>query len=869
MQNPPWERKDEFDIDVRPKKRRRVSDRWFFEIVYPEGKGPEDYQDLEEQEETSRSSKSQSSSKRNSRVGTPRDLSPARALSRKLSPSFEQSANGARVNDPISVTSLERSRRQKSSDLLQYSLSSEDSQPLDELFPASQSPCTPEKAVNSPTEGFVTSTRDLELPTLKEKLPQPNQTTTSPQRPAILTTSSPLSSLGSSPVLSPGIQLATFLGQSEDTSEQSSLESFEPSISINPYSSHQKALQKEDSGYRSSESDDERTALDSSQASSRPLRNFKGRDLFDSIIWADPYSTSIFYMFITSFRQKVFNDVKSTSPAHKFIKTLRDGGRLVRNYTQNIDSLEEREGLATDLSLGPGSRARFNSKTQRERRPSDIGGDSSHRTGVECVQLHGSLVSLRCGLCSKLSRWDEAERESTTLSGQAPDCPSCTEYNARRTGRGRRGLAVGRLRPDIVLYGEEHPNANLVAPLITHDLGLGPDVLLIMGTSLKVHGLKIMVKEFAKAVHSKGGKVIFVNRTKPPESTWGDVIDYWVEWDCDAWVLDLKERRGDIWLPQSSTTEEAKNRRELSREDSREAKPKPDARRTSRPQATRDDKMSGVYHTFKILDSLRSLSDGRGHQANRSSYWQKPTRMSMPAAPTKEPTRKGTAAPTAKKESSGRARASKRRKSHPSTVRDDNHELEKIAFLTKQWEQLRTTAPSLPTKIPESVVQSGRVVLAELKANLPSFLTPFKFTFTPGGYSKGTSSHLPNLRGLSLPVGMNLISHPPSGATLPLHSPRTIVESKPMNHAYGTRAAHRFSSESTLIADGEFSAEDTIIVAPMTPNSKRIKRMGSLGKILSSSPEIYHDAEEGSDETRSGSSQEFHDAIEWCGRTGR
>lgn len=32
--NPPWETKDEFDIDDRPRKKRR---RWFYEIVQPDG----------------------------------------------------------------------------------------------------------------------------------------------------------------------------------------------------------------------------------------------------------------------------------------------------------------------------------------------------------------------------------------------------------------------------------------------------------------------------------------------------------------------------------------------------------------------------------------------------------------------------------------------------------------------------------------------------------------------------------------------------------------------------------------------------------------------------------------------------------------
>ncbi|GKT51962.1 NAD-dependent histone deacetylase HST3 [Colletotrichum spaethianum] len=135
------------------------------------------------------------------------------------------------------------------------------------------------------------------------------------------------------------------------------------------------------------------------------------------------------------------------------------------------------------------------------------------------------------------------------MSGRQPECPYCAGATAARQERGKRALGVGKLRPDIVLYGEEHPNAHLISPIVTHDLGLSPDLLLILGTSLKVHGLKVLVREFAKTIHSRGGKVVFVNYTKPPESSWGDIIDYWIQWDCDAWVSNLKERIPLLWLP--------------------------------------------------------------------------------------------------------------------------------------------------------------------------------------------------------------------------------------------------------------------------------------------------------------------------------
>ncbi len=190
--------------------------------------------------------------------------------------------------------------------------------------------------------------------------------------------------------------------------------------------------------------------------------------------------------------------------------------------------------------------------------------------GVECVFLHGSLAELRCFVCARTASWDEETRLADTLAGRQPTCPHCAGATAAREERGKRALGVGKLRPDIVLYGEDHPHAHLISPLVQHDLSLGPDMLLILGTSMRVHGLKVLVKEFAKAVHDRGGKVVFVNLTKPPESVWADVIDYWVQWDCDAWVGDLQERKPALWLPPGTalSEEEKQKMAKLSRRQS-------------------------------------------------------------------------------------------------------------------------------------------------------------------------------------------------------------------------------------------------------------------------------------------------------------
>ena len=86
-------------------------------------------------------------------------------------------------------------------------------------------------------------------------------------------------------------------------------------------------------------------------------------------------------------------------------------------------------------------------------------------------------------------------------------------------------------------------------------------MLIIMGTSLKVHGLKKLVKDFARTIHAntkvpvastskKPYKVIFVNKTAPG-GEWSDIIDYHVAGETDGWsekvIEDWKKMRPADW----------------------------------------------------------------------------------------------------------------------------------------------------------------------------------------------------------------------------------------------------------------------------------------------------------------------------------
>lgn len=118
--------------------------------------------------------------------------------------------------------------------------------------------------------------------------------------------------------------------------------------------------------------------------------------------------------------------------------------------------------------------------------------------------------------------------------------------------RSARAIKIGTLRPAIVLYDEPHPLGDDIGALQGADAARRPDMLVVMGTSLKVHGLKALVRDFAKAVRAaptsaaeakKGapkGRIVFVNRTPPP-AEWAGVFDYWVKGETDEWVTHVEQ----------------------------------------------------------------------------------------------------------------------------------------------------------------------------------------------------------------------------------------------------------------------------------------------------------------------------------------
>lgn len=271
-----------------------------------------------------------------------------------------------------------------------------------------------------------------------------------------------------------------------------------------------------------------------------------GQEMFDISLFRDEMKISVF----ATFMEKLYSSVKLAQPTktHKFIAHLKNRNKLLRCYTQNIDGLEEVLGLEMSSN-----------------RNNSSDGFNSQWKNYDVVQLHGDLNTLSCTSCFHVFSWNRFWSRSFRR-GELPTCPSCEEKNHKRSIEGKRNTqCTGYLRPNIVLYGENHPSCEFIAQGLSLDILRGrPDFFIIMGTSLKVDGVRRVVKQISKQVHERGGIVILVNKTSIGDSSWHGVIDYQIMCDCDTWVTYLENQIPEFFKKQEQIDKMRQLKREAS-----------------------------------------------------------------------------------------------------------------------------------------------------------------------------------------------------------------------------------------------------------------------------------------------------------------
>lgn len=214
------------------------------------------------------------------------------------------------------------------------------------------------------------------------------------------------------------------------------------------------------------------------------------------------------------------------SPTHAFIAMLQNQGRLLTNYSQNIDNIEANAGILPE----------------------------------KLVQCHGSFATASCQRCGHRVRGDTIFDD--IKAGKIPRCGKCVAaLRARGTGplkrkrssnsasskRSRRNFDdydddddgtydipdAGVMKPDITFFGEPLPD-EFSKRLVKHDRNL-VDLVIVIGTSLKVAPVSEVVPFLPSHIPQ-----IYISRT--PVSHINFDID--LLGDCDVIVAELCRRAG-------------------------------------------------------------------------------------------------------------------------------------------------------------------------------------------------------------------------------------------------------------------------------------------------------------------------------------
>jgi NAD-dependent histone deacetylase SIR2 len=197
------------------------------------------------------------------------------------------------------------------------------------------------------------------------------------------------------------------------------------------------------------------------------------------------------------------------TPFHHMIASMAEEGRLLRLYSQNVDGIDtSMPPLATNVPL------------------------NTKGPWPKTVQLHGGLEKMVCSKCGEVSPFDGSLFEGP----EAPLCKGCEETdNVRTSHAGKRSHGIGRLRPRMVLYNEYNPDEDAIVNVVKADMRARPDAVVVVGTSMKIPGVRKIVKDMCKVTRARrDGITAWINLD--PEPSGVELKDCWdivVKGKCD------------------------------------------------------------------------------------------------------------------------------------------------------------------------------------------------------------------------------------------------------------------------------------------------------------------------------------------------
>ncbi|KAK1757483.1 DHS-like NAD/FAD-binding domain-containing protein [Echria macrotheca] len=232
-----------------------------------------------------------------------------------------------------------------------------------------------------------------------------------------------------------------------------------------------------------------------------------GKHLFDASVYKHDSSTTSFHDMVRELAH--MTSQAAPTPFHHMLASIAQEGRLLRLYTQNIDSIDtQMPPLATAVPL------------------------NSKGPWPTTIQLHGGLEKMVCTKCGHLESFNASLFEGP----EPPLCEKCKEQDQVRTAfAGKRSHGIGRLRPRIVLYNEYNPDEEAIGMVTKADLRRVPDAVIVVGTSLKIPGVRRIVKEMCQLTRDRrDGITAWINIDPEPQGVdFKDCWDFVVKGKCD------------------------------------------------------------------------------------------------------------------------------------------------------------------------------------------------------------------------------------------------------------------------------------------------------------------------------------------------
>ncbi|ORX99716.1 SIR2-domain-containing protein [Basidiobolus meristosporus CBS 931.73] len=187
-----------------------------------------------------------------------------------------------------------------------------------------------------------------------------------------------------------------------------------------------------------------------------------------------------------SFAKELYPTNFKPSPTHAFVRLVEEKGKLLRNYTQNIDTLEQAAGIQ------------------------------------KVLQCHGSFASASCIRCHHQVPGREIEQD--IFKQTIPRCPKCIAEDPN--------LDDAIMKPDIVFFGEKLPDA-FEEHLLEDARQI--DLLIVMGSSLRVAPVSNIMSHIPQDVPQ-----ILINRTPNTHIN----FDIQLLGNCDSIVAELSRMLG-------------------------------------------------------------------------------------------------------------------------------------------------------------------------------------------------------------------------------------------------------------------------------------------------------------------------------------